>query len=174
MITTPSNTPIPRPMPLGTRQPKRHPDPLSRFAIIHFADRPTDRQTDRPTGSPGEKPVPRVLYVRKRRAKNCPRGSRSDHYCVTALPHPRAGLRRMPRRASAQLMKCITTSPESNLRRARRSSADKTNRKLLGSHSPSTLTGIDCAAANMAAGTAVALSLLWQGACCVCFDTFCT
>jgi len=32
------------------------------------------------------------------------------------------------------------TSPQSNLRRARRSSADKTNSKLLGSHSPSMLT----------------------------------
>jgi len=32
------------------------------------------------------------------------------------------------------------TSPQSNLRRARRSSAHKTNSKLLGSHSPSMLT----------------------------------
>jgi len=32
------------------------------------------------------------------------------------------------------------TSPQSNLRRARRSSADKTNSTLLGSHSPSMLT----------------------------------
>ena len=34
----------------------------------------------------------------------------------------------------------IQTSPQSNLRRARRSSADKTNSKLLQSHSPSMLT----------------------------------
>ena len=26
---------------------KRHPDPISRFTTIHFADRPTDRQTSR-------------------------------------------------------------------------------------------------------------------------------
>jgi len=36
----PSNTPILRP-------PKRHPDPISSFAKIHFPDRQTDRQTDR-------------------------------------------------------------------------------------------------------------------------------
>jgi len=39
----PSNTPIPWPT-----HPKRHPDPISRFARIHFAaDRQTDRDTDR-------------------------------------------------------------------------------------------------------------------------------
>jgi len=42
-ITTPSNIPIPRP----THTPsKRHPDPLSCFATVHF---PENRQTDRPT-----------------------------------------------------------------------------------------------------------------------------
>ena len=30
----------------STDQLKRHLDPISRFATIHFADRPTDRQTD--------------------------------------------------------------------------------------------------------------------------------
>ena len=50
-ITTPSNTPIPRPTPVTTKQ---HPDPISRFATIHFADRQTDRQTD----GPGESSVP--------------------------------------------------------------------------------------------------------------------
>jgi len=34
----------------------------------------------------------------------------------------------------------LETSPQSNLRRARRSSVDKTSSKLLGSHSPSMLT----------------------------------
>jgi len=43
----PSNTPISQPTP--THHPEQHPDPISHFATIHFADRPTDRQTDRQT-----------------------------------------------------------------------------------------------------------------------------
>jgi len=34
----------------ATHHPKRHPDPVSRFATVHFPDRPTDRQTDRQMG----------------------------------------------------------------------------------------------------------------------------
>ena len=34
-ITTPSNTPIPRPTPLD-HHPKRHPDLISRFVAVHF------------------------------------------------------------------------------------------------------------------------------------------
>ena len=37
---------------LATHHPKRHPDPISRFATIQFADRPTDRQTDGPVNVP--------------------------------------------------------------------------------------------------------------------------
>jgi len=63
-----------------------------------------------------------------------------------------------------------TTSPQSNLRRARRSSADKTNSKLLSSHSPSMLTvrSRSCIWPPRSA----ALSLLSQWKCCVCFVTF--
>ena len=32
-----------------THYPKRHPDPLSHFATVHFPDRQTNRQTDRQT-----------------------------------------------------------------------------------------------------------------------------
>jgi len=62
------------------------------------------------------------------------------------------------------------TSPQSNLRRARRFSPDKTNSKLLGSHSPSMLTvrSRSC----MWPPRSAALSLLSQWRCCVCFGTF--
>jgi len=42
-ITTPYNTPIPRPTPC-THQAKRHPNPISRFVTVYFPDQPTDRQ----------------------------------------------------------------------------------------------------------------------------------
>ena len=32
-----------------THHPKRHPDPNSRFATVHFPDRQTERHTDRQT-----------------------------------------------------------------------------------------------------------------------------
>ena len=41
-----SNTPLPRPTPLTT---KWHPDPISRFATVHFPDRQTERHTDTQT-----------------------------------------------------------------------------------------------------------------------------
>jgi len=43
ITTHPYNTPIPRLTPLI---PKRHTDPISRFATIHFAERQTDSRTD--------------------------------------------------------------------------------------------------------------------------------
>jgi len=33
----------------STHHPKWHPDPISRFATVHTANKPTDRQTDRQT-----------------------------------------------------------------------------------------------------------------------------
>jgi len=50
-----------------THQPTRHPDPLSRFATIHFR---TDRPTNRPTDGPGEKPVPLVIMLESERHTN--------------------------------------------------------------------------------------------------------
>jgi len=66
------------------------------------------------------------------------------------------------------LRECIT-SPQSNLRRARRSSADKTNSKLLGSHSPSMLTVKSRSCIWPQRRAALSLLLQW---CCVCFVTF--
>ena len=62
------------------------------------------------------------------------------------------------------------TSPQSNLIRARRSSANKTNSKLLGSYSPSMLTvrSRSCIWPPRSAS----LSLLSQWTCCICFVTF--
>jgi len=64
----------------------------------------------------------------------------------------------------------LITSPQSNLRRARRSSADKTNSKLLGSHSPSMLT-VRSTSCIWPPRRAVLL-LMSQWRCCVCFVTF--
>jgi len=41
-ISTPSNTPIPRPT---RHHPKRYPDPISRFVTVHLPDRATDKPT---------------------------------------------------------------------------------------------------------------------------------
>jgi len=52
--------------------PKWHPDPLSRFATIHFRIW-TDRRTDRPTDGIGDSCVPRVLtlyYIDNKRCVN--------------------------------------------------------------------------------------------------------
>jgi len=46
-----------------TYHPKRHPDPVSRFAIIHPSDRQTDRRTDRPTDGLGDRSIPRPAYT---------------------------------------------------------------------------------------------------------------
>jgi len=37
-----SNTAIPRRTPLASCHPKQHPDPVSRFATVHFPDTQTD------------------------------------------------------------------------------------------------------------------------------------
>jgi len=54
-----SNTSIPRPTPLT----KRHPDPLSRFATVHFPDQQTDRPTHRPTDELGNRSTWLVLTL---------------------------------------------------------------------------------------------------------------
>jgi len=46
-ITTPSSTPLPRPTPHTIPNGIRIPDPISRFATVHFLNRRTDRPTDR-------------------------------------------------------------------------------------------------------------------------------
>jgi len=83
-----------------------------------------------------------------------------------------------------------TSPPQSNLRRARRFSADKTSSKLLGSHSPSMLSPFKtslaewspisrmCCTYALYALSTVHLLLngrrqwQWQWPCCVCFVTF--
>jgi len=42
-----------------THHPKRHPDPISRFARTHFPD----RQTDRPTHGISDRSIPRAAYA---------------------------------------------------------------------------------------------------------------
>ena len=55
--STPSRGPIskshylPYPWTRPTYDTKRHPDPIRRFSIIHWTDRPTHRPTDRPRES---------------------------------------------------------------------------------------------------------------------------
>jgi len=44
-----------------THHHKQHPDPISRFATIHFADFQPDRSTDRQTDGPGERSVLQAL-----------------------------------------------------------------------------------------------------------------
>ena len=51
-ITTLSNTPIPTDPP---HHPKRHLEPFSHFATVHFQDRQTDRHTHRPTDGLGDR-----------------------------------------------------------------------------------------------------------------------
>jgi len=46
-----------------THHPKRHLDPISRFATIPFLDRPTHRLTDRPTDGIDDRSTP-VRYAR--------------------------------------------------------------------------------------------------------------
>jgi len=46
-----------------THHPKRHPDPISRFATVHPPDRQTNRQTDRPTDGLGDRSVPTPAYA---------------------------------------------------------------------------------------------------------------
>jgi len=46
-----------------THYPKRHLDPISRFATVHFLGTQTDRPTDRPTEGIGNKPVRIPAYA---------------------------------------------------------------------------------------------------------------
>jgi len=46
-----------------TYHPKRHPDPISRFSAVHFADRQTDKQTESPTDGLGDKAVTTALTL---------------------------------------------------------------------------------------------------------------
>jgi len=63
-----------------------------------------------------------------------------------------------------------TTSPQSNLRRVRCSSADKMNSKLLGSHSSRMLTVRSRSCIWPPCSGALSLMLQWT--CCVCFAIF--
>jgi len=56
----PSNTSI---LDSPTHHPKRHPNPVSRFATIHFPDTQTHRRTDRPTHGISDRSIPRVLMI---------------------------------------------------------------------------------------------------------------
>jgi len=46
-----------------THHPKRHLDPISRFATIHFPDRPTHAHTRRPTDGLGDRSVRWAAYA---------------------------------------------------------------------------------------------------------------